>query len=88
MRSDAIGQREPKAKGSWILEGGNPMNLTEIKDAVLRGKKVHWKSGLYEVICDSVGQWLIVCRSTGGCWGLTWADKTTVNGEPKDFFVG
>ena len=64
------------------------MNLLEIQSAVLSGKMVHWKSGAYEVVHDKVGQWLIVCRSTGGCWGLTWTDNTTVNGAPDDFFIG
>lgn len=49
------------------------MTLQEIKSAVLAGQKV---------------QWLVICRETGGCWGLTWADKTTMNGKPWDFFVG
>jgi hypothetical protein len=63
------------------------MKLNEIKDAVLAGRTVHWKNGLYRVVCDSIGQWLIVCPSTKGCWGLTWADETTMNGKEEDFFV-
>jgi hypothetical protein len=63
------------------------MNLSEIKAAVLSGRKVHWKSCAYEITTDRHDQWLVVCRSTGGCWGLTWADNTTVNGKPDDFFV-
>ena len=64
------------------------MNLSEIKAAVLCGYKVHWKSVAYEVIHDKVGQWLVICRSTGGCWGLIQTDNSTVNGKPWDFFVG
>lgn len=64
------------------------MTLSEIQAAVLDGQKVHWKTKAYEIIRDKIGQWLVVCRETGGCWGLVWADKTTVNGKPWDFFVG
>lgn len=63
------------------------MNLGEIQAAVLAGKTVHWKTPAYQVVCDSVGQWLIVCASTKGCWGLTWADGVTMNGKPEEFFV-
>jgi len=63
-------------------------SLSDIKGAVLAGKTVHWKTPAYQVICDSIGQWLIVCKSTNGCWGLTWADGVTMNEKPEDFFVG
>lgn len=63
-------------------------SLSDIKEAVLSGKIVHWKTPAYQVICDSIGQWLIVCKSTNGCWGLTWADGVTMNEKPEDFFVG
>ena len=63
-------------------------SLSDIKEAVLAGKIVHWKTPAYQVICDSIGQWLIVCKSTNGCWGLTWADGVTMNEKPEDFFVG
>jgi hypothetical protein len=63
------------------------MKLNEIKEAVLAGKTVHWKNRLYRVVCDSIGQWLIVCPSTKGCWGLTWANGVTMNGDESDFFV-
>ena len=63
------------------------MNKQEIQAAVLAGKTVHWKTPAYQVVCDSVGQWLIVCRSTKGCWGLTWADGVTMNGKPEEFSV-
>ena len=64
------------------------MTLQEIQSAVLAGQTVHWKTKAYEIVHDKIGQWLVVCRSTGGCWGLVWADKTTMNGKPWDFFVG
>ncbi len=63
-------------------------SLSDIKEAVLAGKTVHWKTEAYRVVCDSIGQWLIVCQSTNGCWGLTWADGVTMNGAIEDFFVG
>jgi hypothetical protein len=64
------------------------MTLSEIQSAVLAGQKVHWKTKAYEIVHDQIGQWLVVCRSTGGCWGLVWTDGVTVNGKPWDFFVG
>jgi hypothetical protein len=64
------------------------VNLDQIKEAVLSGHVVHWKTTAYRVIRDSIGQWLVICPSTGGCWGLTWADGKTVNGQPVDFFLG
>jgi hypothetical protein len=64
------------------------MTLSEIQTAVLAGQTVHWQTKAYEIVHDQIGQWLVVCRSTGGCWGLVWADKTTMNGKPWDFFVG
>ncbi len=63
------------------------MTLEQIKNAVLSGNTVHWKTAAYTVIQDSIGQWLVVCPSTRGCWGLTWANGVTLNGEPGEFFV-
>ena len=64
------------------------MTLQEIQSAVQAGQTVHWKTKAYEIVHDQIGQWLVVCRSTGGCWGLTWTDGATMNGKPWDFFVG
>ncbi len=63
------------------------MTLEEIKCAVESGKKVYWKNQNYEVIKDSIGQWLINCPMTGYCIGLTWRDGVTMNGEPEDFHI-
>ena len=63
------------------------MKLEQIKAAVLAGRTVHWKNGAYRVVHDSVGQWLIKCEFNGHCWGLTWANGTTMNGDESDFFV-
>ena len=64
------------------------MTLQEIQSAVQAGQTVHWKTKAYEIVHDKIGQWLVICRETGGCWGLVWADKTTMNGKPWDFFIG
>lgn len=63
------------------------MTLEKIKTAVESGQTVHWASGAYNVVKDDIGQWLIVCPSTGGCWGLTKADKVTLNGREDQFFI-
>lgn len=63
------------------------MTLEEIKEAVLAGRKVCWASEAYDVIHDSVGQWLIRCNINESCIGLTWRDGVTMNGKPEDFFI-
>ncbi len=63
------------------------MTLTEIKAAVEAGRKVYWASKNYEVIKDSIGQWLILCLINGSCIGLTWQDGVTMNGAEVDFFT-
>jgi hypothetical protein len=47
------------------------MTLTEIHMAVRAGKKVCWATSNYEVICDSIGQWLIRSKFNNHCVGLT-----------------
>ena len=64
------------------------MKLQEIKEAVLAGKTVHWKSGGYEVMRDKVGQWFIICCFNGSLTSLTWADGVTMNEREEDFFLG
>ena len=63
------------------------MNLEEIKQAVESGHRVFWKTYGYEVINDSVGQWLIYCHLNHSCIGLTWRDGKTMNGEESVFFI-
>lgn len=63
------------------------MTLQQIKDAIENGNKVIWKQDNYEVIKDSIGQYLIKCKSNDSCIGLTWKDGVTMNGEEKDFKV-
>jgi Tfp pilus assembly protein PilX len=62
------------------------MNVHEIKQAVDSGKKVYWSNLGYQVIKDSIGQYLIkhIC---GHCIGLTWQDGTTLNGKEEEFFI-
>lgn len=63
------------------------MTLEEIKQALDDGKKVFWANKSYEVIKDSVDQYLIICRLNDNCIGLTWRDGVTLNGKPEQFFV-
>ena len=66
------------------------MNLTEIKDAIEQGKKVFWATTAYEVIKDSIDQYLIIYNRGGrneNCIGLTWQNGTTLNGKEDEFFV-
>ena len=65
------------------------MQLDEIKAAVLAGKTVHWKTPMYTVIRDRIGQWLIQYGSGRNAnWiGLTWRDGVTMNGKPDEFYI-
>jgi hypothetical protein len=63
------------------------MTLQEIKTAINQGKQVFWKSQGYQVIKDSINQYLIKCIYNGHCIGLTWTDGVTMNGEEADFFT-
>ena len=64
------------------------MNLEQIKQAIARGDKVNWSNNAYEVIVDSVGQYLIHCHLNDSYIGLTWRDGVTMNGKEDDFFLG
>lgn len=66
---------------------GKIMRLEEIKAAVKAGKVVYWSNSLYRVVCDDLGQWLIVCTSNQSTIGLTWQDGVTMNGKPEEFFI-
>lgn len=66
------------------------MNLAEIKTAIAEGKKVFWSTSAYQVIKDSIGQYLIIYDRGGrheNCIGLTWQDGVTLNGKEDEFFV-
>jgi hypothetical protein len=63
------------------------MTLSEIKNAVDAGLTVHWSNGLYRVLKDKVGQYLILCDQNDYCIGLTWKDGVTLNGKESDFYI-
>jgi len=63
------------------------MTLDEIKQAIADGHRVWWATLNYEVIKDSIGQYLIWSRFNDNYIGLTWRDGVTVNGEPEQFFI-
>ncbi len=65
------------------------MKLEEIKSELEKGNRVFWKSQAYEVIKDSIGQYLIAWNHGGrdaNYIGLTWRDGVTMNGKEGDFF--
>jgi hypothetical protein len=63
------------------------MTLQEIKRAIADGKKVYWTNLGYEVIKDSLGEYLVICHSNNHCIGLTSRDGIKVNGKEEDFFI-
>ena len=63
------------------------MTLQEIKSAVDRGQSVKWGNKLYDVIKDSLGQYLIICSSNQYTIGLTHTDGKTLNGRPSEFYI-
>ena len=63
------------------------MNAIEIKDAIDTGNRVFWHHTGYEVIKDSIGQYLIKCHMNDYCIGLTHRDGITLNGSPKHFYT-
>lgn len=63
------------------------MTAPEIKQAINEGKKVYWKSPVYQVIKDNLGQYFIKCTLNDHCIGLTWKDGVTLNGEEEDFHL-
>jgi hypothetical protein len=62
-------------------------NAQEIKQAIDEGKKVYWSNLNYEVIKDSIGQYLIHSKFNDHYIGLTHRDGTTLNGKPEEFFM-
>ena len=62
------------------------MNLHEIKEAVEAGKTVCWSNEGYEVVKDSIGQWLVVFKANDYTTGLM--NKSGVLTEdPSKFFI-
>lgn len=62
-----------------------PQSVEEIKTAVDNGHSVFHHNSSYQVIKDTIGQYLI----TRGDWaiGLTWRDGKTLNGKLNDFVI-
>ena len=65
----------------------NDMTLEQIKGAIALGLSVKWSNDGYDVIQDSLGQYLIKYRPNGHCIGLTRSDGITMNGEESQFYV-
>ena len=64
------------------------MTVEEIKIAVDEGKPVRWSNSLYHVVCDTNGDYLIVCQVQGkSAIGLTWRDGKTLNGKEEEFYI-
>ena len=61
------------------------MTLSEIKEAIRSGDRVFWKQSNYEVIQDSIGQFLIRCSNNGDCIGLSSRDGV-LNGSEAEFY--
>lgn len=53
----------------------NKMKEEQIKQSVLSGRNVYWKSDIYEVIVDNIGQWMVRCSVNGHCVGLLVTDE-------------
>lgn len=62
------------------------MKIDKIKNLVTKGIKVFWINDNYEVIKDSIGQWLIHSKSNDNYVGLT-NIKGELNEDEKDFFI-
>ena len=62
------------------------MNLKEIKDSVNSGLTVHWANSLYEVVHDSLDQWLVVCTDNGYTTGLQTKSGVLVE-DPNKFYI-
>ena len=63
------------------------MTLEQIKGAVDLGLSVKWSNDGYDVIKDSLGQYLIKYWPNGHCIGLTNAAGDKLNGEESQFYV-
>jgi len=62
------------------------MTLDEIKQAINEGKPVYCGNTSYQVIKDSIGQYLIAYMPDNYI-GLTHKDGKTLNGQESDFFT-
>ena len=62
------------------------MNLQQLKDAVNAGLTVHCANEGYEVIHDTLDQWLVVFTSNGYTTGLETKSGQLVE-DPTKFFI-
>jgi hypothetical protein len=63
------------------------MTIEQIKGAIDLGLRVKWANDGYDVIKDSIGQYLIVFRPNGHCFGLTNQAGDKLNGDESQFYV-
>ena len=67
------------------------MNLQQIKQAVDSGKTVYWSNNAYQVIKDSIGQYLVKCSLNDSCIGLHGQIggkyEHVLNGAPDQFYM-
>lgn len=62
-------------------------SITQIKGAVDLGLRVKWANSGYDVIRDSLGQYLVIYRPNGHAWGLTNINGDKLNGDISQFFI-
>tara|TARA_R100000734_G_scaffold17685_1_gene14084 strand:- start:35 stop:235 length:201 start_codon:yes stop_codon:yes gene_type:complete len=63
------------------------MDAQQIRTAIDAGKTVYWHHEGYQVIKDSIGQYLIKCHMNDNYTGLTHKDGITLNGDPDAFYI-
>ena len=71
----------PRLTSQWNLD------IKQIKSALDKGTKVYWANKGYEVIKDSIGQYLIHCTMNDTYVGLTKLDGSFRNGDQEQFFM-
>ncbi len=63
------------------------MTIQEIKNAVDAGLRVKWANDGYDVVKDSIGQYLIIYRPTSYAIGLTNRAGNKLNGAAYQFYI-
>jgi len=76
-----MGKELHEVDTKWI------MSLSDIKTALNNGYKVYWANKGYEVIKDSIGQYLIHCTMNDTYVGLTKVNGSFRNGDQEQFFM-
>lgn len=62
------------------------MTVQQIKQAIKQGNKVYWHHSGYEVIKDSIGQYLIKCHMNEYYTSLT-DSKGNLIGKPDEYYT-